>query len=58
VSYDPHATTTMVVEGPDGRRWIRPDNGCYSCDVRGPNCLWHKNLWVLDDNGDDDALGT
>lgn len=36
----------MVVAGPDGRKWIRPDNGCYPCDVYGPTCPWHSRDWV------------
>lgn len=37
---------SFVVESPDGRRFIRPDNDCYACDVRGPGCMWHKADWV------------
>jgi len=38
----------IIVDGPDGKRYIRPDNGCYSCDVKGPRCLWHAHEWVED----------
>ncbi len=50
MTYDSETTKTTVVEGPDGRRWIRPDNGCYPCDVNGPNCPWHRKQWVLEDD--------
>jgi hypothetical protein len=50
MSYNPNTKATVVVDGPDGRRWIRPDNDCYSCNVTGPNCLWHKDIWVLEQN--------
>lgn len=48
MAYDSETKATVVVDGPDGQRWIRPDNGCYPCDVYGPNCPWHSSSWVLD----------
>lgn len=40
------SSNNSVVQGPDGKLYIRPDNECYPCDVYGPNCPWHKDDWV------------
>jgi len=48
VADDEMSGTPIIVDGPHGKRYIRPDNGCYSCDVKGPRCLWHAHEWVED----------
>ena len=36
----------IAVEVGDGSKWMRPDNGCYSCDVYGPRCPVHDAAWA------------
>lgn len=46
----------LLIKGPDGTLWLRPDNGCYGCDVQGPGCLAHAQEWISDPIGLTDEL--
>lgn len=45
-------TEPFAVRDPQGDIWLRPDNGCYACDVYGPTCPWHHVEWENTSTGE------